>query len=72
MQEELQTSYYKAFICIIDAAVANYRPGQIGGEMILQYVMREVTEVGEGSVSMSVQSVVCAVSSGQVANPSAA
>lgn len=32
MQGELQTSYYKAFICIIDVAVANYRPAEIGGE----------------------------------------
>lgn len=39
IQGELQTSYYKAFICIIDVAVANYRPAEIGGKMIIQHLI---------------------------------
>lgn len=45
MQGELQTSYYKGFICIIDVAVANYRPAEIGGKIIIQHLIREVAEV---------------------------
>lgn len=45
MQRELQTSYYRGFICIIDVALANYRPAQIGGEIIIEHLIREVTEV---------------------------
>lgn len=39
MQAELQTSYYKGFICIIH--VANYRPAEIGGKIIIQHLIRD-------------------------------
>lgn len=40
-QGALQKGYYKDFICIIDVAGANYRTAEIGGNIIIQHLIRD-------------------------------